>query len=151
MPSSSTTPLPPAPRDNAQSPRCDGVTTRENGDISRRQKREGLFAASPCLRDGVHLVRSARCRFLSLSLSLSLSFVLLFQSSLLNLCVERANRRYRLSISLHLAHVHSICGNISDCLPAGRPAATTSRRPLAKLFKYFIPNQAEINRIRTGR
>lgn len=50
--------------------------------------------------------------------ALPLSFVVLFQSSLLNLCVERANRRYRLSISLHLAHVHSICGNISDCRPA---------------------------------
>lgn len=104
--------------------------------------------------------------FLSLSPSLSLflslrTLFVLFQSSLLNLCVGRANRRYRLSISLHLAHVHSICGNISDCSPSpvhrctGERQREPSRRSSSLvivhlrliLFKYSIRNRAEINRI----
>lgn len=61
------------------------------------------------------------------------------ESSLLNLCVERANRRYRLSISLHLAHVHSICGNISDCRPADAPAtALRGDRPLTDTCTSLI-------------
>lgn len=109
-----------------------------------------LFAAAP----------SSRSISPSLSLPLSLAALLvLFQSSLLNLCVGRANRRYRLSISLHLAHVHSICGNISDCSPPTTAAAANdSEGPLQShslvivhlrliLFKYSIRNQAEINRI----
>lgn len=69
-------------------------------------------------------------------------------------------RRYRLSISLHLAHVHSICRNITDC-PLIPVRWTTAAEPLSSellfllviihlrliLFKYSIRNQAEINRI----